>query len=152
MMKTEDVSETPTKSIADEVSDAVGNLATIALSSGGDLESGGGDEGETTVTNTLIKSVAKSMVNKVSAENSISFARRTATYCWSKISSNLTKQNLIDTFGANILVLLSVCLLCPLWLYINANPINYNMLHEQTADRNIRLHLFKMYIQDAMAP
>jgi hypothetical protein len=102
MMKTEDVSETPTKSIADEVSDAVGNLATIALSSGGDLEKGGGgggDEGETTVTNTLIKSVAKSMVNKVSAENSISFARRTATYCWSKISSSLTKQNLIDTFG-----------------------------------------------------
>lgn len=96
-MATAEVSNAQSQAIADEVTSALGHLAKTAEA---DLEAGE-DGGGASATDTLITTVAKSMISKVDSETSISLLRRGATYCWSKVRGSLTKENVVATFGTS---------------------------------------------------
>ena len=94
-MATTEASDAQSQAIADEVTSALGHLAKTAEA---DLEAGE-DGGGASATDTLITTVAKSMISKVDSETSISLLRRGATYCWGKVRGSLTKENVVATFG-----------------------------------------------------
>eukprot|EP00750_Incisomonas_marina_P021391 INCI4353.1.p1 GENE.INCI4353.1~~INCI4353.1.p1 ORF type:complete len:296 (-),score=62.53 INCI4353.1:178-1065(-) len=96
-MATTEASDAQSQAIADEVTSALGHLAKTAEA---DLEAGE-DGGGASATDTLITTVAKSMISKVDSETSISLLRRGATYCWGKVRGSLTKENVVATFGRN---------------------------------------------------
>ena len=70
MMDTAEVAE-QTTTVADEVTSALGHLAETAVAAG-DLESGSAGAGAPSATDTLITTVATSMINKVDGKTSIS--------------------------------------------------------------------------------
>jgi len=83
------------QAIANEVTSALGHLAKTAEA---DLEAGEAAE-SSAATDSLISTVAKSMISKVDTDTSISIASRGAKYCWGKVRGSLTKKNLAETFG-----------------------------------------------------
>ncbi len=91
-------SPTASQKVADEVVTALGHLAATA-NAGADLEAGEAAD-STSVTDTLVTAVAKSVISKVDTETSLSLLRRGATWCWGKLRASMTRQNLTATFGA----------------------------------------------------
>ena len=103
-MKNEEQKETTETEVNATQAISAAVVSTLAQVASGDLESG---EAQPAASEQLISTVTKSVISNVDAKTSLSIVRRGAAWCWSKVRTNLTKQNVIDTFGWSIA--LDVC-------------------------------------------
>lgn len=107
MMKTEEeepesLQAAASAAIATAVVDSLTKAAT------GDVETGEAGEGAES-SEQLLTTVTKSVISGVDTKTSLSLLRRGGSYCWGKMKTSFTKQNIVDTFGRNG-TLRAVCL------------------------------------------